>query len=97
MRCGLQEWFTKAAVELLNRFLKQTWTHEQLFEGEDAQPIMFVDYLRPGVEVKRPKRPKPQSSDPILGIIGSSALPPNPANIHARTHARTKESQPRKS
>jgi len=27
-----QDWFTHAAVELLNRHMKQPWTHTDLFE-----------------------------------------------------------------
>lgn len=57
-----QDWFTHAAVELLNRHMKQPWTHTDLFEeispNDDEEPktapdpIMFVDYLKPGAEVR---------------------------------------------
>mmetsp|Transcript_28190 Transcript_28190/g.33408 ORF Transcript_28190/g.33408 Transcript_28190/m.33408 type:complete len:2629 (+) Transcript_28190:1-7887(+) len=47
-----QAWFTKAAVDLSKRHLKTTWSHEELFEDESVPPIMFVDFLKPGADVR---------------------------------------------
>jgi len=48
-----QSWFTHAAIELCSRHFRMAGTHEELFEGGDeTPPIMFVDYLKPGADVR---------------------------------------------
>jgi len=44
-----QNWFQDLAVELITRHLHLSVTKEDLFE---KQPIIFCDFLKPGVEVK---------------------------------------------
>ena len=45
-----KRWFTDLLVELCHRHLHLSWTHEELFES--SWPIMFCDFLRPGVAVE---------------------------------------------
>ncbi|GBG29459.1 Dynein heavy chain 1, axonemal [Hondaea fermentalgiana] len=42
-----KRWFTTLLIELVNRQLKLSMTHEKVFESD--WPIMFCDFLRPGL------------------------------------------------
>jgi len=42
-------WFTNLSCELISRNFQMSWDHDQLF-GEDVEPLMFSDYLRPGTD-----------------------------------------------
>lgn len=42
-----KRWFTNLLIELANRQLKLSMTHEKVFESD--WPVMFCDFLRPGL------------------------------------------------